>query len=516
MIIIYIVTAFVAGAASGVLVMVILKKKGRAVEEVEYDKKIKELKEEQERILKRKEEEVKNEKERIKKEFEKETSETRQEFKSKRQENQERAKKIEQKVDIIENKEAELNKRRQHMEEMKKKYNDKEAELKEMREKEQSILRKISGLTPKQAREKLMNDIRQEAAEDAQINYSRIVENANRDAQREAKEVITRAIERIASDVTQDITVSAVNLPDDDMKGRIIGREGRNIRAFESATGVNVIIDDTPSLIVLSCFDGMRREIAKRALEKLIKDGRIQPTRIEEVVEETAAEVNELIIESGEEAAMNAGVTGLHNEEIRLLGKMMYRTSYGQNVLEHSVEVAKLAAGMAEELDLDVEFARRSGLLHDLGKAVDREIEGNHAHIGGTLVKKYGESDRLQNAVMSHHGDVAPETAEAVLIQAADAVSASRPGARREHLKNYIKRMKNIEAIANEHKGVVKAYCVSAGREIRIIVAPEKVTDLEAANISKECAAEIAKNIDFPGEIKVTVIRSTRTTEIAK
>jgi ribonuclease Y len=361
-----------------------------------------------------------------------------------------------------------------------------------------------------------MEDISREASEDAQINYNKIVENANRDAQREAKEIITRAIQRVASDVTQNITVSTVNLPDDDMKGRIIGREGRNIRAFESATGVNVIIDDTPSVITLSCFDGMRREIAKRSLEKLIKDGRIQPTMIEEVVKETADEVNELIMESGEEAAMEAGVTGLHSEEIRLLGKMMYRTSYGQNVLQHSVEVANLAAGMAEELDLDVEFARRAGFLHDLGKAVDHEEEGNHAEIGGKLVKKYGESSRLQNAVMAHHGDTDPETAEAVLIQAADAVSASRPGARREHLTNYIKRMKDIEAIAKENRGVVKAYCVSAGRELRIIVAPEEVSDLEAANISKECAAKIARNIDFPGEIKVTVIRSSRSTEIAK
>ncbi len=513
---IYTVAAFAAGAAVGILSRVILKKKDRAAEEIEYDKKIKELNEEQERKLKEKEEEIKKEKKQMKVEFEKETAQTRQGIQLNKEENHQRAKKIEQKADIIEHKQEKLNSRRQQMKDMKKKYNEKEAELKTKREKEQSILQKISGLTPKQAREKLMNDIKEEGAKDAQINYNKIVENAKRDAQREAKEIITRAIQRVASEVTQDITVSAVNLPDDDMKGRIIGREGRNIRAFESVTGVNVIIDDTPSIVILSCFNGMRREIAKRSLEKLIKDGRIQPTKIEEVVEETSSGVNELIIESGEGAAMAAGVTGLHNEEIRLLGKMMYRTSYGQNVLEHSIEVAKLAAGMAEELDLDIEFARRAGLLHDLGKSVDREIEGNHAVIGGSLVKKYGESDRLQNAVISHHGDVDPQTAEAVLIEAADAVSASRPGARKEHLKNYIKRMKDIELIAKEHKGVVKAYCVSAGREIRIIVAPEKVSDLEAANLSKEVAAKIEQNIDFPGEIKVTVIRSARTTEIAK
>ncbi|MEA3506364.1 MAG: ribonuclease Y [Elusimicrobiota bacterium] len=514
--IIYAGAAFLVGAGLTAAVLLGLKKKSISKEETEYDKKIKELKEEQKKELREKEEEVKNEKERIRKEFEKETGDTRREIAEELRENEKRAKKIEQKVDVIAKKEQELDARKREMDEMRRKYNEKETELQRMREKEQSILKKISGLTPKQAREKLMEDIRKEASEDAQINYNKIVENANRDAQREAKEIITRAIQRVASDVTQNITVSTVKLPDDDMKGRIIGRKGRNIRAFESATGVNVIIDDTPSIITLSCFDGMRREIAKRSLEKLIKDGRIQPTMIEKVVKETADEVNELIMESGEEAAMEAGVTGLHNEEIRFLGKMMYRTSYGQNVLHHSVEVANLAAGMAEELDLDVEFARRAGFLHDLGKAVDHEEEGNHAEIGGKLVKKYGESARLQNAVMAHHGDVAPETAEAALIQAADAVSASRPGARREHLTNYIKRMKDIETIAKENKGVVKAYCISAGREIRIIVAPEEVSDLEAANISKECATKIARNIDFPGEIKVTVIRSSRSTEIAK
>ncbi|MFC2060878.1 ribonuclease Y [Elusimicrobiota bacterium] len=511
-----IIIYMVGGVIVGFIFKAMISGKSKKTEIEDMNRKVKEIREKSEKQIKEKGKEVDEEKRRIKEDFENSTKKTREDISKLKQEVDEKSKTVERKADVISSKEAEILKREKGISELKQKYEEKEVELNEIRNKEKSMLQKIARMSPKEAREQLMKRVEEEAKQEAQKNYTRIVENAKRDAQRESVEVIAQAIQRNASDVTQEMTVATVALPDDDMKGRIIGREGRNIRALEAETGVNIIIDDTPGVITISSFNGVRREIAKRTLEQLMKDGRIQPVRIEEVVKKVTKEVEDLIRKSGEEAALELGITGLHDEEINLLGKLKYRTSYGQNVLTHSIEVARLAGIMAEELEIDAIFARRAGLLHDIGKAIDRDMNGNHVSIGAKLAKKYGEGARLQNAIMAHHEDEMPETAEAVLIQAADTISASRPGVRHENLEYYVKRMSDIEDIAKNFEGVKDAYCVSAGREIRIIVEPNKVSDLDAANIAKICAKKIEEQIDYPGEIKVTVIRSLRNTEMAR
>ncbi|MGM0569035.1 MAG: Rnase Y domain-containing protein, partial [Elusimicrobiota bacterium] len=372
----------------------------REMEVSRLKKKLAEVKSEADERYKKKEEEVENIKEQIKRDFERDTRSTRKEIKEQKEIISRRTKDLDKKADIIEKREKEIDAKDVEVEKMREALHKKEEELKHIKEREQETLEKISGMSPKQARQRLMKQIEEESKDEAQKLYKSIIESTRRDAKREAVEVIARAIQGNASEVTEELTVASFPLSDDDMKGRIIGREGRNIRALEAATGVNIIIDDTPGVISISSFDGMRREIARRALEELIKDGRIQPTRIEEIVAKVKKEVEDMIISEGEEAAVKANVIGLHDEEIKLLGKMRYRTSYGQNVLNHSVEVANLAGIMAEELDLDVDFARRAGLLHDLGKAIDRETEGSHVEIGSKLAKKYGESHRLQNAIL--------------------------------------------------------------------------------------------------------------------
>ncbi len=459
---------------------------------------------------------LEEERRKMREKYESDAAKSARELEHKKHKMEERFKNLDRKADLMEKKEAELLSFRQEVETLSSKLSQKEKEVEEMRSREEEILQRISRYSPKQAREELMKRVEESAQEEARRNRQSIVENARRAAQREAVEIIAQAIQRNASEVTQDLTVSTVPIPDEEMKGRIIGREGRNIRALESATGVNFIIDDTPGLITLSSFDGVRREVARRALEILMKDGRIQPARIEEVVDRVKKNIQEQIKKDGENAAAEAGITGLHDELTSLLGKLQYRTSYGQNVLEHSLSVAHLAGIMAEELDIDSDFARRSGFLHDIGKAVDREMQGNHAAIGAKLVKKFGESQRVQNAIHAHHEETPPQTVEAILIQAADAISAARPGARRENVEFYIKRMENIESMARSFDGVSDAYCISAGREIRIIVEPEKVSDERASEIADACAQEIEKQIDYPGEIKVTVIRSFRNTAYAR
>ena len=377
-------------------------------------------------------------------------------------------------------------------------------------------LQRIAGLTKDEAKQYLLNQMEKEIGAEKAKLIRDLNQKAKEEANKNAKEVITYAVQKCAADHTSETTVSIVNLPNDDMKGRIIGREGRNIKALETLTGIDLIIDDTPEAVILSGFDPLRREVARIALEKLIDDGRIHPAKIEEMVEKAKEELAQTIKEEGERAALEAGVNNLHPDIIRLLGKLKYRTSYGQNVLSHSIEVANLARIMAEELGLDAKRARRAGLLHDIGKALDHDMEGTHIQIGVDILKKYKENPLVINAVEAHHGDVEPQTMEAVLIQAADAISASRPGARRETLEAYIKRLETLESIADSFDGVEKSFAIQAGREVRIIVKPEKITDDQMVVLGREVSKKIEDEMDYPGQIKVNIIREKRIVDYAK
>ena len=377
-------------------------------------------------------------------------------------------------------------------------------------------LEKISGLTAEEAKALLLDEIEKDVRHDASLMIKDIESKAKEEADKKAKQIITSAIQRCAADHVAESTVSVVALPNDEMKGRIIGREGRNIRAIETQTGVDLIIDDTPEAVIISGFDPVRREIARIALEKLIVDGRIHPARIEEMVEKAEKEVNAIIKEEGEQATFEVGIHNLHPELIKLLGRLKYRTSYGQNVLKHSVEVAHLAGLMAGELGLDVKLAKRAGLLHDIGKALDHEYEGTHVDIGIQVLKKYKESAAVINGMAAHHGDYEPKSMEAVLIAAADALSAARPGARRETLDAYIKRLEKLEEIANTTPGVDKSFAIQAGREIRIIAKPEEVNDESIALLAREISKKIESELEYPGQIKVNVVRETRAIDYAK
>jgi len=377
-------------------------------------------------------------------------------------------------------------------------------------------LEKVSQLTKEEAKRLLTEEILDETRHDVAIQVRNLEQQAKDEADVNAKKIIALAIQKCAADHASEITVSVVPLPNDDMKARIIGREGRNIRALENATGIELIIDDTPEVVILSGFDPVRREIARISLEKLINDGRIHPARIEETVEKVSREMDIQIKEAGEAAVFEAGIFGLHPELIKLIGRLKFRTSYGQNVYKHSVEVATIAGQMAAELGLDVNFAKRAGLLHDIGKAVDQEQEGTHIQIGADLAKKYKENANIVNAIMAHHGDVEPKTIEAVLIQAADAISGARPGARREMGTNYVKRLEKLEEIASGFNGVEKSYAIQAGREVRVIVKPEQVDDAQALFLAKDIAKKIEMELEYPGQIKVNVIREFRGVEYAK
>lgn len=395
-------------------------------------------------------------------------------------------------------------------------FNNKKAELDKFGSKIINELERVAMLTKEQARQQIVESITEEARKEAAIIVRDIEADARDNGEKKAREIITSVIQRCAADQVSEVTVTTVALPNDEMKGRLIGREGRNIRALENATGVDMIIDDTPEVVIVSDFDPIRRQIAKISIEKLIADGRIHPARIEEMVEKVTADMDIEIKESGESAAFDTNVFGLHPEIIKIIGRLKYRTSYGQNVLQHSIEVSYIAGMMADELGLDSSLARRAGLLHDIGKAVDHEIQGTHIQIGADLAKKYRESAEVINAIQAHHGDVEPQSLEAILVAAADAVSSARPGARRESLENYVKRLEKLEMIANGFNGVQKTYAIQAGREIRIIVKPEVVDDASSILLAKDIARKIEEDLDYPGQIKVNVIREFRSMEIAK
>lgn len=422
---------------------------------------------------------------------------------------QQREENMERKLDNLEKREQNLNKRERSIE-------DKHKEIDGYINKQIQELERISGYTKDEAKQELLDEVEKDVRKDASALITQIESEAKDDAEKKAKEIITMAIQRYAAEQVTETTVSVVNLPNDDMKGRIIGREGRNIRAIETLTGVDLIIDDTPEAVILSGFDPVRREIARIAIEKLIVDGRIHPARIEEMVQKATKEVNTIIKDEGEKACFETGVHNLHPELVKLLGRLKYRTSYGQNVLQHSIEVATLAGLMADELGFDSRLARRAGLLHDIGKSIDHEVEGTHVEIGVNICKKYKESWKVINAVEAHHGDVEATTLEAVLVGAADALSAARPGARRETLETYIKRLENLENIANTTSGVDKSYAIQAGREIRIVVKPNQVSDDEIPMLARDVAKRIESELEYPGQIKVNVVRETRATEYAK
>ncbi|MFN3480973.1 MAG: ribonuclease Y [Thermodesulfovibrionales bacterium] len=423
---------------------------------------------------------------------------------------------LDRKAYQLEKREQELNKREREFSNRERGLAEKEAQLNTLIKEQTSTLERISGLSVEVAKEELLKRVEEEARFEAAKLAKRIEDEAKEEAEKRSREIVSLAIQRYASDYVADGTVTAVSLPNDEMKGRIIGREGRNIRALEAATGVDLIVDDTPEMVTLSAFDPVRREIARISLERLIADGRIHPTRIEEIVEKVKKEVDATIKEEGEKAVFELGISGVHPEIIRLLGRLKYRTSYGQNMLQHSKEVAYLAGIMAAELGADVRLAKRGGLLHDIGKAIDHEVDGPHQEIGANFAKKYGENPKVINAILVHHGDGDPITPEAAIVAAADALSAARPGVRRESIEHYLKRLEKLEQIAMSFKGVEKCYAIQAGREVRIIVKPEEMSDDMAAILSRELSKKIESDMTYPGQIKVTVIRESRFVEFAK
>ncbi len=423
---------------------------------------------------------------------------------------------IERKFDQIDKRDHDLGRREKETGAKEKAVQEKENQVAQLIGEQTMLLERLSGITAAEAKEELLRRTEEEARFEIAKVIKRIEDETKENAEKKAKEVIGSAIQRYASDYVADATVTAVSLPNDEMKGRIIGREGRNIRALEAATGVDLIVDDTPEMVTLSGFDPVRREVARLSLERLITDGRIHPTRIEEIVEKVKKEVDNNIREEGEKAAFDLGISGIHPELIRVLGRLKYRTSYGQNVLQHSREVAYFAGMMASELGVDPKLAKRSGLLHDIGKAVDHEIEGTHQEIGANLARKFGENNKVVNAIMVHHGEGDPITVEAALVAAADALSAARPGVRRESIEHYLKRLEELEKMALSFKGVEKCYAIQAGREIRIIVKPEEVNDELSAMIARDLSKKIEAEMSYPGQIKVTVIRESRYVEYAK
>ncbi len=519
----WIVLFFVGGAIGGVGVWFVLKRVSKKKSERKLDETEKRVQEmldsakseckqlKKEAILESKEQDLKR-----RNEFE-------QEMKEKRAEQQRTESRLARQEDVLERKETELTKKTENLEQQK---NNLSKRLEEVEKTSEQLshqhelmieaLERVAQLTKEEAKKQLTDEILDETRRDCAVQVRNLEQQAKDEADLNAKNIITLAIQRCASDHASETTVSVVPLPNDDMKARLIGREGRNIRAIEQATGIELIIDDTPEVVILSGFDPVRREVARLTLERLIADGRIHPARIEETVEKVTKELDQQIKAAGENAMFEVGIFGLHPELIKLIGRLKFRTSYGQNVYRHSIEVAQLAGLMAQELGLDVNFAKRAGLLHDIGKAVDHEQEGTHIQLGADLAKKYKENAMIVNAIMAHHGDVEPKTIEAVLIQAADAISGARPGARRETGSNYVKRLEKLEALAAGFSGVERSYAIQAGREIRVIVKPEQIDDTKALFLAKDIAKKIESELEYPGQIKVNVIREFRSVEYAK
>ncbi len=494
-----------------------------------YRKKFAELKigsaeEEAKRILGEASSRSEKEAERVKKErlleakeeIHKLRNELDKEIKDRRNDVQRQERRVQQKEDTIDKKTEQIEAREEQIHQKMAEVEELQAEVDRIKKLQMAQLEKIANFSAEQAKEMLLKQVEESMTHEKAMLIKSIEEQAKEEAETKARNIITGAIQRCAADHVTETTVSVVNLPNDEMKGRIIGREGRNIRTIETLTGVDLIIDDTPEAVILSGFDPVRREIARRSLEKLITDGRIHPGRIEEMVEKSTKEVDSVIKQEGERATFETHVHGLHPEIVKLLGRLKYRTSYGQNVLQHSIEVSHIAGLMAAELGADVALAKRAGLLHDIGKAIDHEVEGSHINIGGDIAKKYKENEKVIHAIMAHHGDIEAKTIEACLVQAADGISAARPGARRENLESYIKRLENLEAIANSFKGVERSFAIQAGREVRIMVKSDAVNDDETILMAKDIVKRIEDEMEYPGQIKVNVIRELRAIEYAK
>ncbi len=503
------VVALLAGLAAGYVYRknIAEKKIGRAEETVV--KLIEDAQKKAEAIRKETVLEAKEEVHKLRNEFDKETKERRNEQAKLERRLLQREESLDKKNDAVEQKEQQLDRKLKDISKTKE-------DISKLRDQQIEQLERIADLTSDQAKGLLLEKVESEARHDMAVMLRDIEMKAKDEAEKKARNILSLAIQRCAADHVAETTISVVALPNDEMKGRIIGREGRNIRALETATGIDLIIDDTPEAVILSGFDPVRREVARVALEKLIIDGRIHPARIEEMVNKAKKEVDNQIREAGDAAVFDVGIHSLHPELVKLLGRLRYRTSYGQNVLKHSLEVAHLAAIMAEEIGANAKLAKRAGLLHDIGKAVDHEMEGSHAQLGADLAAKYKENADVVNAIAAHHQDVEAKTVEAVLVQAADAVSAARPGARRESLDNYVKRLEALEEIANSFNGVEKSYAVQAGREVRIIVRPEDVDEVGTTLMARDIVKKIEKDLDYPGQIKVNVIRETRAVDYAK
>ncbi len=490
------------------------KKIGRTEEYAKrlYDDAVKKAEEyKKEKVLEAKEEILK-----AKAENDREHAEAEREMRERRNEVQKNERRLIQREETLEKKANNLEAREEGLNKKMAQLTEQEEALEELKKKQLTELERIAAMTQDEAKQIVIDRVQKEAFHDAAAAVREMETQAREEGEKKARNIIAMAIQRCAADHVAETTVSVINLPNDDMKGRIIGREGRNIRALETATGVDLIIDDTPEAVIVSAFDPVRREVARVAVEKLIMDGRIHPARIEEVVEKARREVDNQIREAGENAVFETNQHGIHHELVKLLGRLRFRTSYGQNVLKHSIEVSHLAGLMAAELGADVQLAKRAGLLHDIGKAVDHEAEGTHVTLGAELARKYHENNDVIHCIMAHHNDVEPQTVEAVLVQAADAISAARPGARRESLENYIKRLEKLEEIANSFDGVEKCYAIQSGREVRIMVKPEDVTDDGIKVLAREIAHRIEEQMEYPGQIRVNVIRETRSTEYAK
>ncbi|MDD3480964.1 MAG: ribonuclease Y [Patescibacteria group bacterium] len=494
-----------AGGASGYVVRNVQLKTQSKGAEAKAQKVIDDAKTEaKEAVLKAKEEALKI------------TEDAKKDEKDRRNELAEMEKRLVSRDEALEKRMTELDKKRDELDADKKEIEENKNFLRDLRDKQEKALEKIAKLPKEKAKDTLLAMIEKDYAKDVTEHIRKVKDDAKEDAESKAREIIATAIQRVASEHTAETTVTSISIPNDEMKGRIIGREGRNIQAIEKLTGCDIVVDDTPETIVISGFDPVRRQVARLALERLIQDGRIHPAKIEEAVEKAQADIDKIVKEAGERAAYETGVAGLPAELVKVLGRLKFRTSFAQNVLEHSVETANLAAAIASEMGADVAIAKKAGLLHDVGKAIDQEMGGSHAVISKDICKKFGIDEKVQHAVEAHHEDVPPKTVEAIIVLASDAISASRPGARRDSIENYIKRLTELEAIANSFKGVEKSFAIQAGREVRVMVVPEKIDDLGAEKLAKDVARKIESDLKFPGQIKVNVIRETRAVEYAK